>query len=61
MNSRLDEIQAACLLVKLTRLDAGNLRRQRIADAYDAALAESSVAPPWRRPDCEHVFHQSTF
>ena len=38
INSRLDEIQAAILSVKLRGLDANNLRRQRIADAYDNAL-----------------------
>ncbi len=58
INSRLDEIQAAVLRVKLPRLDTKNLRRQQIADDYDAALKESGIAPPRRRPDCLHVFHQ---
>jgi dTDP-4-amino-4,6-dideoxygalactose transaminase len=58
INSRLDEVQAAILRVKLTALDAGNARRRAIAGAYDAALAGSSVAPPHRRPGAEHVFHQ---
>ena len=58
VNSRLDELQAAILRVKLTRLDAGNARRQAIAAAYDAALAGGPFAPPARRPGCGHVFHQ---
>jgi len=58
VNSRLDEVQAAILRVKLTALDAGNARRQAIAEAYDAALAGGPVAPPARRDGAGHVFHQ---
>jgi dTDP-4-amino-4,6-dideoxygalactose transaminase len=58
VNSRLDELQAAILRVKLTALDAGNARREAIAAAYDAALAEGSLAPPVRRAGAGHVFHQ---
>ena len=54
VNSRLDELQAAILRVKLRYLDAQNARRQEIAAAYDAAL----LAPPARRPGANHVFHQ---
>ncbi|HEY8289081.1 MAG TPA: DegT/DnrJ/EryC1/StrS family aminotransferase, partial [Acetobacteraceae bacterium] len=57
MNSRLDELQAAILRVKLAYLDDGNARRRRIAEAYDEALTGSSLAPPARRPDAEHAFH----
>lgn len=58
VNSRLDEIQAAILRVKLNYLDAGNARRQAIAAAYDEALAGTRYAPPIRREGSGHVFHQ---
>jgi dTDP-3-amino-3,4,6-trideoxy-alpha-D-glucose transaminase len=41
-NSRLDELQAALLRVRLTRLEAENRRRAEIAAAYDAALGRTS-------------------
>jgi dTDP-4-amino-4,6-dideoxygalactose transaminase len=58
VNSRLDEVQAAALRVKLAVLDAANARRQAIAAAYDAALAGGPLSPPARRPGTSHVFHQ---
>lgn len=58
VNSRLDELQAAILRVKLRHLDAGNARRATIAAVYDAALAGRGVHPPARRPGATHVFHQ---
>ncbi|MCS6854349.1 MAG: DegT/DnrJ/EryC1/StrS family aminotransferase [Elioraea sp.] len=58
VNSRLDEVQAAILRVKLSHLDRANERRRAIAAAYDAALAATPVVPPARRPGTTHVFHQ---
>jgi dTDP-4-amino-4,6-dideoxygalactose transaminase len=59
VNSRLDELQAAILRVKLRDLDANNARRAAIAARYDAALAAGAVAAaPWRVPGTGHVFHQ---
>ena len=57
-NSRLDELQAAILLIKLARLDADNARRQAVAARYDAALADLPFAAPARRPGAVHVYHQ---
>lgn len=42
-NSRLDEVQAAVLSIKLKRLDADNARRQHIAAAYQQGLAHPSL------------------
>jgi dTDP-4-amino-4,6-dideoxygalactose transaminase len=58
VNSRLDEVQAAILRVRLTHLDAANARRGEIAARYDEALASGPYAPPVRRADAGHVFHQ---
>lgn len=57
MNSRLDEIQAAILRVKLAHLDAANARRQAIAAVYDRALAGTGIRPPAKRDGAGHVFH----
>jgi len=58
VNTRLDEMQAAILRVRLPLLDGCNARRRAIADAYDAALADGPFAAPYRAPGVEHVFHQ---
>jgi dTDP-4-amino-4,6-dideoxygalactose transaminase len=58
VNSRLDEIQAAVLRVRLTMLEAENQRRREIAAAYDSGLAGLPLQLPARRPDATHVFHQ---
>jgi dTDP-4-amino-4,6-dideoxygalactose transaminase len=58
MNTRLDELQAAILRVKLRHLDAENQGRREIARTYSALLAGSALGLPEERPDAYHVFHQ---
>ena len=57
LNSRLDEIQAAILRVKLRYLDQDNMARQRLAGLYDAMLGGAGLVLPRRRPDAQHVYH----
>ncbi len=56
-NSRLDEIQAAVLRVKLNYLSAGNARRRSIAQRYSAGLKGLPMALPEVHDGCEAVFH----
>lgn len=58
LNSRLDEIQAAILRVKLPHLDADNRRRAELAALYDRALGDLPLILPVRSARGTHVFHQ---
>ncbi len=57
VNSRLDEIQAAVLSVKLQRLDKDNRIRRNIAQRYNAGIINPYVTLPATYNDEEHVFH----
>lgn len=56
-NSRLDELQAAILRVKLRHLDATTARRREIARRYTQALADLPLVLPGDAPGCAHVYH----
>lgn len=56
LNSRLDEMQAALLYVKLRYLDAWNDARRHLADLYAANLPPEIVKPV-EQTDCHHVYH----
>lgn len=58
MNSRLDELQAAALRVKLPRLDGWNARRRQIAARYDAAFAALPLQVAPAVPAEENIYHQ---
>jgi dTDP-4-amino-4,6-dideoxygalactose transaminase len=57
INSRLDELHAAVLRVKLRHLDAWNAQRRRHAAAYDQLLAGTPIVTPRERDDASHVYH----
>ncbi len=56
--SRLDELQAAVLRVKLRHLPAWIERRRALAARYTRALAGSAVTPPLEAAGCRHAYHQ---
>jgi len=56
-NSRLDELQAAILRVKLRYLDVDNERRHQLAKFYTEALAGLPLTLPDKRAGTSHVFH----
>jgi len=59
-NSRLDELQAVILRIKLKRIDEYNRSRLRIAQNYNQLLAGSRFETPQIPDDRDHVFHQYT-
>ena len=56
-NSRLDEIQAAVLRVKLKYLDQWNQERRRKAKLYTKMLSPSGVVCPSEKKGIRHVYH----
>ncbi len=57
-NSRLDEIQAGLLSVKMKKLDTWNIQRQEVAQWYDQALANiNEIQSPRIAPNIQSVYH----
>lgn len=63
-NSRLDELQAAVLRIKLRHLDRWNAGRRAAAERYGQLILQAGlteqVTVPAERPGCTHVYHQYT-
>ncbi len=59
-NSRLDELQAVILRIKLRRIDEYNRARLRVARLYNELLAGAALQTPAIPDDRDHVFHQYT-
>lgn len=59
MNSRLDELQAGILRVKLRHLDQWNAHRIQLASLYSELLSvNTDIILPFQPEDSSHVFHQ---
>ena len=59
-NSRLDEIQAAIIRVKMKKIEEFNDRRRVNADIYRRLIKRDDIALPLELPSCRHVYHQFT-
>lgn len=60
-NSRLDEIQAAILRVRLPHIDQANAGRRQAAHRYNELLkGVPNIITPYEDPNAKHVYHQYT-
>ena len=57
-NSRLDEIQAALLRVRLSHMEELNAERQRLASRYSQKISNPLIKTPSVRPGADSVWHQ---
>ena len=58
INSRLDELQAALLKVRLSHMDELTKERIRIADRYLSEIHNDRISLPKKREACDYVYHQ---
>jgi len=56
-NSRLDDLHAGVLSVKLKHIDRWNDRRREIAAQYDRKLKDTSLQLPTQRQGYRHIYH----
>ena len=56
-NTRLDEIQASVLRIKLKYLDEDNLKRMHLAEIYKKELINNNLILPKQREFSTHVYH----
>lgn len=59
-NSRMDELQAVILRIKLKHIDEFNQNRLRVAQTYNRLLADTELELPAIPDDRDHVFYQYT-
>ncbi len=57
-NSRLDEVQAALLRIKLPYLNADNAKRLALAKRYSKGITNTLITTPTFATDGSHIFHQ---
>jgi dTDP-4-amino-4,6-dideoxygalactose transaminase len=57
LNSRLDEIQAAILKVKLKHLDEYIIKRRRKAKLYGELIKNQEIITPIEKEDAKHTYH----
>lgn len=60
VNSRLDEVQAAILRVKLPHLNTWIQKRRAVASRYNTAFADFGIQLPEDAPGGRHAYHQYT-
>jgi len=56
-NSRLDDLHAGILSVKLRKITDWSNRRREIAATYNHGLKKTSLKLPYEKPDYRHVYH----